>query len=82
MFGLETTLRGLLEQLGSWCRQRTESQQNLHSEVGKMGACQQMSQKVWPKTEAKAGQDHARQLEDSALEKRLSSTSKAAVRSR
>ena len=46
MFGLETTSRGLLEQLGSWYKQSTEPQQNLHSEVGKMGACQQMSQKV------------------------------------
>ena len=79
---LETTSRGLLKQLGSWCGQRTESQQNLHLEVGKMGACQQMSQKVWPRTEATAGQDHARQLEDSALEKRLPSTPKASVRSR
>lgn len=44
--------KGLLEHLCRQDRQRTESHRNLLSEVGKTGTCQQMSQKVWTRTEA------------------------------
>lgn len=41
-----STQRGLLEQLGRWCGQRTDSQEHLQPEVRKMGTCQQTAGRV------------------------------------
>lgn len=54
--GSPAPLRGVSWSSCRGCRQRTESQGNLLSEAGKVGTCQQVSQKVWTRTEGRLTQ--------------------------